>query len=360
MFTLEGVKDAEVSTHYVYTEDKLGLSMLRFKRKPTKDVVMLMHGLTSSTDMFIMPEHYNLVQFLLDHGFTDVWGFDYRMSNRHTYNMYRHRYDMDDVALFDCPPALEKIREVVGEDCRIHVIAHCLGAMTFAMSLFGKAISNVSSVILNSVALTPRVPRWSHVKLTLAPFAIEYLLGRPYISPRWGTDPGLTIGKLVSKLNSLFHRECDNTACHMLSLMWGTGWPALYHHDNLEKVTHDRGGDLYGPCSMHYFRHVRKMVNSDNTAVKYDQKNPLYDRMPDNYFEHVSEIETPVLFITGEDNLVFTDSNIECHRRLEEIVPGRHELHVFPDYGHQDVFMGKNNHIDIFPRLLEFLDKHKK
>jgi hypothetical protein len=39
-------------------------------------------------------------------------------------------------------------------------------------------------------------------------------------------------------------------------------------------------------------------------------------------------------------------------------VPGRHELHVFPNYGHQDVFMGKNNHIDIFPRLLEFLNKH--
>jgi cholesterol oxidase len=31
---------------------------------------------------------------------------------------------------------------------------------------------------------------------------------------------------------------------------------------------------------------------------------------------------------------------------------------VFPNYGHQDVFMGKNNHVDIFPRLLEFLDKH--
>ncbi len=39
--------------------------------------------------------------------------------------------------------------------------------------------------------------------------------------------------------------------------------------------------------------------------------------------------------------------------------PDRHELQVFPNYGHQDVFMGKNNHVDIFPPLLEFLSKHR-
>jgi cholesterol oxidase len=44
---------------------------------------------------------------------------------------------------------------------------------------------------------------------------------------------------------------------------------------------------------------------------------------------------------------------------LEKIVPGRHELAVFPNYGHQDVFMGKNVHVDVFPRLLQFLEKHR-
>jgi cholesterol oxidase len=62
--------------------------------------------------------------------------------------------------------------------------------------------------------------------------------------------------------------------------------------------------------------------------------------------------------MTGEANRVFTDSNVYCYQKLEELVPGRHELHVFPNYGHQDVFMGKNNHIDVFPRLVEFLNKH--
>jgi cholesterol oxidase len=142
--------------------------------------------------------------------------------------------------------------------------------------------------------------------------------------------------------------------------MWGTGFPALYSHENLHDVTHRRGGDLYGGVSVNYYRHVSKMVKANNTAVKYQPENPKYKSLPDNYFEHAKDIETPVLFMTGEQNKVFTNSNLICHQRLEEIVPGRHELHVFPNYGHQDVFMGKDCDKDIFPRLLTFIQKHSK
>jgi len=145
----------------------------------------------------------------------------------------------------------------------------------------------------------------------------------------------------------------------MLSFMWGTGFPALYRHENLDDVTHRRGGDLYGGVAVHYYRHVMKMVFSDSTAVKYAPEDPKYKSLPDNYMDYAKDINTPVLFMTGEQNHVFTDSNIVCYERLQKIVPGRHELHVFPNYGHQDVFMGKNCHVDIFPRLVQFLEKHR-
>ncbi len=352
---MEGVTDATITSHYYSTEDKIGLSMFRYVREPSDDVVMIVHGLTTSTDMFIMPEHTNLVQWLLDRGY-EVWTLDYRMSNRHGYNLVRHRFTMDEIALWDFPPALDIIRRVSG-DPRIHVIAHCLGAAAFAMSLFGQA-SNVRSAILNSCALTPRVPTWSGVKLRMAPFLVEYVLGRPYLSPMFAEDPGLTVGKMLAKANSLVHRECDVSACHMLSLMWGAGRPALYSHDNLHRVTHERGGDLYGPSALHYYRHVAKMVANNNTAVKFDPGDRRLAALPNNYFERVEDVDTPVLFMTGENNKVFADSNIECHRRMEAIVPGRHELHVFPGYGHHDPFMGKSVDVDIFPRLLEFIEKN--
>jgi cholesterol oxidase len=356
LYTLDGVKDADVSTHYLHTEDKLGLSALRFRRGDASEAILIVHGLTTSSDMFIMPEHYNLVSYLLDHGYRDVWCLDYRMSNRYSYNLFRHRFTMDDVALYDYKPTLALMREHIG-DKPIHVISHCLGANSFTMALFAKVIDGVSSVIANSVGLTPRVPAWSNVKLSLLPNTIEYVLGMPYVNPVWDDDSGFSWGKMFAKLVDLLHHECDVPACHMLSLLWGTGWPALYSHENLADVTHRRGGDLYGATSMNYYRHMRKMVKAGR-AVKYSN-HPRYAALPDDYFSHAKEIETPVLFMTGDKNRVFSNSNIVCYERLQGIVPGRHELQVFPGYGHQDPFMGDRVDRDIFPRLVEFIDKHR-
>ncbi len=359
LYTLQGVPDADVTTHYFSTEDGLGLSMLRFLRRPCDDVVLIIHGLTTSTDMFIMPEHHNLVRFLLDNGFTDVWCLDFRMSNRYPYNLTLHRYNMDDIALFDYPPAIATMRKHIGNR-RLHVISHCLGAVSFTMSLFGKAVDGITSVIANSAGLTPRVPRWAQVKLTFAPFAGEVILGFPHLNPNWSHEPGLSRGKLFAKGVSFFHRECKVPACHMLSFMWGSGHPALYSHQLLDEVTHRRGGDLYGPTSLNYYRHVRKMISAGNRAVKYRPNDPKYSRLPNDYFQYVREVTTPVLFVTGAKNNVFRDSNILCHQRIEQLVPGRHQLHVFPEYGHQDVFMGKNCHVDVFPRMVEFLNQHRR
>jgi cholesterol oxidase len=362
LYTTEGVSGAEISTHPFTTGDKIGLSMLRFLHAPCDDVVLIIHGLTTSSDMFIMPEHHNLVQFLLDKGFTDVWTLDFRMSNRFSYNLHRNRYTMDDVALYDFPAAIATLRARIGPARRLHVICHCLGSVSFMMSLFGKATTGICSVISNSVALTPYVPTWSRIKLTLAPILCDYVFGIEYANPYWRREPGWSVGKVLATAVSAVHRECDVPECHMLSFMWGTGWPAVYKHENLHDLTHRRGGDLYGGVSFSYFRHVLRMVKAGNTAVKYDARDPRFAFLPDNYLQYAKEIETPVLFITGEENHIFVDSNIVCYKRLDAIAPGRHQLQLFPNYGHQDVFMGKNCHIDIFPRLLNFLasqrDKH--
>ena len=359
LYTLEGVRDADVTTHHFSTEDKLGLSMLRFNRDPhgdAEDAVLIIHGLTTSTDMFVMPEHRNLVSYLLDNGYPDVWCLDFRMSNRHSYNLFPHRYNFDDIALFDYPPALDVIRRHIGNR-RLHVISHCLGALTFTMSVFARAV-DVTSLVANSVALTPRVPRWSKVKLRFAPTMVERVAGFPYLNPRWSEDPYPSRGKLFSKLVSAAHPECDVPACHMLSLMWGSGWPALYSHDNLAEVTHRRGGDLYGATSMHYYRHVAKMVLAGSRPLKYAPEDPKYAALPDDYLRDAREVETPVLLMTGENNKVFADSNVVGHERLQRLGSPNKELWVVPGYGHQDPFMGKDVADDVFPGILAWLRRH--
>lgn len=357
LYTLAGVPDAAHSHYQFSTADGLGLTMERFQRDAADsgDSVMIVHGLTTSTDMFIMPEHRNLVTYLLDEGFGDVWTLDMRMSNRHSYNLFPHRYTMDDVALYDYPPAIDLIRQQIGPERRLHVIAHCLGSVSFLLSLFGGAVNGLTSVVANSVGLTPRVPAWSRVKLRTAPGLVEYVLGFPNLNPRWSQDPGFTPGELLSRAVSFFHRECDVPECHMLSMMWGSGRPALYEHENLADVTHRRGGDLYGATSMHYYRHVRKMVDADAHPLKYEPGRPDLAALPDDYWTNVGRVRTPVLFTTGANNRVFSDSNIVCHQRLHAAGCTQHELKVYPGYGHQDVFMGYHVARDCFPAMADFM-----
>ena len=117
------------------------------------------------------------------------------MSNRYSYNLHRNRYNVDDIAQFDHPAAIATVRRAVGEGRRIHIICHCLGSVSFMMSLFGKSVTGIRSVIANSVSLTPRVPAWSKVKLNLGPLLCDYLLSVEYHQSLLAARAGLGIGK---------------------------------------------------------------------------------------------------------------------------------------------------------------------
>ncbi|MDF5757118.1 alpha/beta fold hydrolase [Spongiactinospora sp. TRM90649] len=357
-FTLDGVPGAEITVHPFATEDELGLKLTRFRRGDGDgDVVLLLHGLTSSSDIFIMPEIKNLATYLLDNGFGDVWTLDFRMSSHFPYDVETRRHTLDDIAHYDYPPALAEIRRKVG-DRRIHVIAHCLGSVSFTMSLFGGAVGDIASLVCNSVALTPRVHRWSRAKLRFGATMFEYLLGLPYIDPRFSDAPPLTRRWLLARAVSALHPECREPACHMQSFMWGSGRPAMYAHHNLapETHTHERLADLNGASGVHYYRHIDKMVRAGR-AVKCDAADPRHAELPLDYLERAAEVTTPILFLTGDRNHVFTDSNIVCHRILEKAAPGRHELEILRGYGHIDPIIGKNAHVDVFPRMAAFIKR---
>jgi pimeloyl-ACP methyl ester carboxylesterase len=352
-FTNEGVPDATVTVHPFPTDDGLGLSLTRFHRADCDDVVLLLHGLPASTDMFIMPEHYNIATFLLDNGYTDVWSLDFRMSNRHPYDTETHRYTLDDIALYDHPAALRELRRHIG-DRRVHVVAQCLGSVSFSMSMAAGLVDGIASFTSNSVSLVTRVPEWSRLKLRFGPAVVEYLLGYSFLDPRFGQAPTGTRGWMLSRAVSLFHPECDDRACHMISFMWGSGKPGLWQHENLHPITHERIADLFSANGIHYYRHMHKMVKAGH-AVRYDG---THSPLPADYLAKAGDIKTPMLFLTGDHNHVFTDSNIVCYEALSKLNPGLHELEILPGYGHVDPFIGRNAHIDVFPRILSHLNKY--
>ncbi|WP_427925159.1 alpha/beta fold hydrolase [Streptomyces sp. cg40] len=353
--TTAGVPAARVTVHPVTTDDGLGLQLTRFRRAECDDVVLLVHGLTASSDLFIMPEHRNLATCLLDNGFTDVWTLDMRMSNRFPYNTEPHAHTLDDVALYDYPAAFAELRRHVGER-RVHVVAHCLGSMTFLMSLYAGAVRDVTSVVANAVGLLMRVPTWSRWKLAYGPALVEGALGLSQLDPRSGDAAWFTRSGLFARLVSLAHPECDNPACHMVSFMWGTGWPALYNHDNLDPVTHDRVADLLGPVGLGYHRHIGRIVRAGR-AVKYDDAEPRHAHLPDDYLAAAAGGGPPVLFLTGEHNRVFGDSVVQEYEEMSRTTTDsdRYDLFVAPGYGYVDMIIGRDAHRDVFPHLIDFL-----
>jgi lysosomal acid lipase/cholesteryl ester hydrolase len=354
--TSDGIRQTVL--HRLTTEDGVGVSVSHLARARASDSVLLIHGLTTSSDMYVMPEHYNLAAYLYDQGY-DVWAADFRMSN-HYVNNQRRRFTFDDVALYDWPLIVKHVRgHMPGK--RLHVIAHCLGSATFHLALYGKTVAAdlVDSVIANSISLNPRVRWWSAVKLLLAPFLVEKVLRLPYVDPRWSEFDNIErpwLGRLLARLAGLAHLECNQHACNVLSFMWGTGFPALFEHCNMHVATHDRLAELFGPVGMEYFRNVRKGVLSNQTLVKY-ARGDKYSRLPERYFDGVAEVAVPTLLVSGDKNHIFPGANKLTYERARQAGSRSFEYREFAGYGHQDVFMGKHCARDTFPVFCQFLSQ---
>lgn len=352
----EGVVLGHKELYHINTKDGLTLILQRFCLKPSPNVVLLSHGLTQSTDMYIMPEHENLVNYLHQHGYTDVWSLDWRGSGRLIYNLGPHRYTLDDVADYDYPAAVDFIRKTCGETTKVNIIAHCVGSLSLWCGLASGSVQGINSVISGSVSLSPHVHWPSLVKICLGPEFFEYLFGYPYISPRMAYYPGPAFGRWIYWLIQFFHRECREPACQFLSFMWGWGFPGPFKHKNMHPITHRRLADLFGGTSFHFYRHIRKMLLAGQSVrFKKDRNNQTV-----KYLDAATRRELPpTFFVSGADNNVFPKSHQKTFAALAKTPSGaKHEFWEVPDCGHQDIFMGKDCHRLTFPRFVEFLNKH--
>lgn len=352
--TTQGVVLGEKTLYPFDTEDGLTLSLQRFKIKENNSIVLLIHGLTTSTDMFIMPEHKNIVNQLHASGFTDVWSLDWRGSGRFTYNLAPHRYTIDDVAKYDIPKALDFIREKCGRDVKINVVCHCVGSLAFMASLAAGYVGAIQSVVSNSVSFTPKVRWQGFAKLLLGPELLEYIFRYPYVSPRLPYMPGWGFGKWLYWMERIIRHECKEPACHLVSFMWGWGFPSAYKHRNIHPITHRRLVDLFGGTSFHYYRHIRKMLFK-GASVSYNS-----DKTEINYLEAIKKQNIPpLLLMSGADNNIFPGSNKKSFEALQTASHREKVQYVeFPEYGHQDVLMGQYCHIETFPKIISFLQQH--
>ncbi|MCE9686112.1 alpha/beta hydrolase [Shewanella sp. AS16] len=329
------------------TSDGVQLDLLnvRGRERPHRGPVILVHGAGVRASIYRAPVDTNIVDALIEQGY-DVWLENWRGSIAFAPNLWT----LDQAALYDHPKAVKTILAETGADS-LKAIIHCQGSTSFTMSAIAGLLPEVTTIVSNAVSLHPVVPAWSRFKLQyMVPMVQKFI---QYLNPHWGVDAPDLPAKLISLLVNLTHHECHNPVCKQVSFTYGSGFPALWSHENLNEETHEWLKEEFGAVPLRFFEQITRCVKRGHLVSVQG-----FDELPEDYTLAPPKTAARFAFFAGEKNLCFLpESQINTYNYFAALRPDYHSLHLLPDYGHLDVFMGKNAAQDAFPLILSELNR---
>lgn len=317
----------------------LTLVNVRAEAAPPKGPVLLVHGAGVRADIFRAPTRENLVDYLAARGY-DVWLENWRAS----IDLPPNEWTLDQAARSDHPRAVETVLQETGADS-LRAVIHCQGSTSFMLSAVAGLVPQVRTVVSNAVSLHPVVPAWSRFKLGY----VVPLVGTMtrYLNPQWNGDADSAIGRFLYRAAEATHRECDNAVCKQVSFYYGSGFPALWEHDNLNDATHDWLRHEFAHVPLSFYRQITRSVRAGHLTIE----TPGPD-LPADLAEREPQTDARFAFLAGAENRCFLpESQRRTHAAFERWAPGRHALHVLPGYSHLDVFMGQEAAADVFPLI---------
>ncbi|GII91165.1 alpha/beta fold hydrolase [Sinosporangium siamense] len=313
------------------------------REAPVRGPVMLVHGAGVRAEIFRPPTSRTLVDVLLDEGF-DVWMLNWRAS----IDLEPVPWTLDEVAAYDHPAAVHKVLKATGAQS-LKAVVHCQGSTSFTISALAGLLPEVDTIVSNAVSLHTVIPSWSRFKIqTVAPLIARLT---PYISPAWGDRSEGWLPWVMKTFVRLTHRECDNLVCRMVSFTYGSGFPALWSHRNLDAATHDWVRGEFAEVPMTFFAQMADCVTSGHLVPV-----SRLPGLPESYVAQAPKTDARFAFLAGEENLCFLP---ESQRRSFEFFnrhrAGKDTLHTVPGYGHLDMLLGKNAARDVFPLIVSEL-----
>jgi pimeloyl-ACP methyl ester carboxylesterase len=306
---------------------------------PTRGPVLLVHGAGVRANIFRAPVALNLVDVLLADGY-DVWLENWRAS----IDLRPSQWTLDRAAVYDHPRAVETVRRHTGAD-GIQAVIHCQGSTSFMMAATAGLLPDVRTIVSNAVSLHPVLPELARWKIEWFHRPVKRLTR--YLDPAWGLEsPDLIASALVGYVRAT-HHECDNIVCRFASFTYGVGKPTLWSHELLDDATHDWLKAEFGAVPLTFFDQIWRCIRAGQ-LVSVDG----LPELPATFADHVPRTDARIVLLAGEENRCFTpESQQRTYDFLERQGSGSYELHVFPRYGHLDVFMGKDAARDVFPTI---------
>jgi pimeloyl-ACP methyl ester carboxylesterase len=318
---------------------------VRGERAPTRGPVLLVHGAGVRANIFRARVATTLVDFLVDRGY-DVWLENWRAS----IDFAPNRWTLDQAALYDHPRAVQKVVAETGAS-EVSAVVHCQGSTTFMMSAVAGLVPQVKVIVSNAVSLHPVVPWISRIKGIIAVPIVSRLT--PFLNPQWGLRAEGPVQKLIKGLVELTHHECDNAVCKQASFTYGTGFPTLWRHENLNDETHEWIKQEFASVPMRFFQQMARCISKGHLVSVEG-----FAELPQDFVGQPPLTEARVAFLAGERNVCFTP---ESQRRTFDFFCAQrkdfHSLNVLPDYGHLDVFIGRNAARDVFPIIAQELGR---
>lgn len=310
-----------------------------------KGPVLLVHGAGVSANIFFAPVEKNFVEYLVEEGY-DVWLENWRAS----ISFLPNKWTLDQAALYDHPYAVKKIIRETGY-ASIKAVIHCQGSTSFIMSAIAGLVPQVSVIVSNAVSLHPVVPAFSRFKLEyMMPLVQRFT---EYLNPQWGIDAPTLTAKLIRGLVNLTHHECDNPVCKQVSFSYGSGFPALWRHENLNEETHEWISREFAHVPMSFYNQIA-------LSVKKGHLTGIEERisLPQSFISKPPATKARIAFFAGEKNLCFLPtSQVKSFEYFNRVRPDFHAIHLIEGYSHLDIFIGKNASLDVFPLMLAELNK---
>jgi hypothetical protein len=149
------------------------------------------------------------------------------------------------------------------------------------------------------------------------------------------------------------HHECSNAVCKQVSFTYGSGFPALWSHENLNDETHEWLKQEFAHVPIRFFRQIARCVRTGNLVSVEGKK-----ELPQDFVTQAPQTDARFAFFGGENNRCFLpESQEKTFQYFDSQRKNYHSLRILPNYGHLDVFMGKDAAKDTFPLILAELDK---
>ena len=284
-----------------------------------------------------------LAEALFEAGY-DVWLFDYRSSI--ALPSCKRDHTVDDIVQNDWPQAIAEVRNRTGA-ASVQLVGHCVGSVTIMMALLD-GVEGVRSAVCSQFFVHPHSSRLNRLKNTFRVVNVFDAVGIEGLTPTTGRGVRDRFVDLIAGILPT-PEKCQEPVCRWLNGVFGL----THTHDQLNSLTHETFPSAFGTGDVTTLEHLALMARK-NRAVDHHGN--------DTYLPNVARLDLPLLLIQGSRNYIFKPKGLEktlgwlraAHPNSETL----HEVLVLDDYAHLDGLVGRNAADDVFPHIIDHLDRH--